>query len=698
MSAPDAIPTPDAKPPHTVLRPRLRSRSRPMSRPMSRDKADTLLLLLSCVLVLAPHATHLPFWVSAACAALLLWRGWITFRGLRMPPQWLLLPIAAVAVGSVYLTFHVFFGRESGVAMVVLLLVLKLLEMHAKRDLFVVVLVSFFVMLTNFLYSQTIGMALMMVAALIATLTTQISFQFTGVVPPFLTRLRIGASVFGLAIPLMLVLFVLFPRIQGPLWSMPGDAGGGHMGLSDSMAPGSISDLAQSADLAFRVKFTDPLPSQGQLYWRAIVFDHYDGKTWSGKRSERRRVDPQSMVAASGKGVRYAVTLEPTSQRWLFTLDMPDKAPTLPDNLATFTPTMQLLAQHPIDARVRYEATSYVDYRLESDGQLADRRAWLQLPPGFNPKTLEFAARLRAQSTQDAQLVTAILAYFHEQKFSYTLQPPLLGRNAVDEFLFDTRAGFCEHYAGAFTYLMRAMGIPARVVTGYQGGELNPVDDYLVIAQSDAHAWSEVWLEGKGWVRVDPTAAVAPGRIQRNLYSVIPRTALGGLIQLGNSQDGILTKLRFDWSAVNNAWNQWVLDYNGDKQKDFVESFGFGDVDWRTLIALMATLGVAVIGVMSVPLLFRKQKRDPIQNIYYLFCKRMEKLGLARAIHEGPRAYGLRVAAATTLTNERKAAAARFLHFYESIQYGAHGAHGAYRADSARNKLSQLKSLLAECT
>jgi transglutaminase-like putative cysteine protease len=659
---------------------------------MSRDKADTLLLLFSCVLVLAPHVAYLPLWVSVASAALLLWRGWITFRGLRMPPQWLLLPIAAAGIGSVYLTFHHFFGRESGVAMVVLLLVLKLLEMHAKRDLFVVVLVSFFVMLTNFLYSQTIAMALMMVAALIAILTTQVSFQYTGVVPPIAQRLRLGASIFALAVPLTLVLFFLFPRIQGPLWSMPGDAGGGHTGLSEDMSPGSISDLAQSGDLAFRVKFADLVPAQSYLYWRAIVFDYYDGRTWTGKHAERRRIDPQSAVAVRGKGVHYEVTLEPTSRRWLYALDMPSQAPDLPENPATFSPTMQLLAQHPVDARIRYAVTSFVDYRLQSNGQLEDRQTWLQLPPGFNPKTLELAAQLRAQSPDDIRLVAAVLEYFHTQKFSYTLQPPLLGRDAVDEFLFQTQAGFCEHYAGAFTYLMRAMGIPARVVTGYQGGELNPVDDYLVVSQSDAHAWAEVWIEGQGWVRIDPTAAVAPERIQRNLYSVIPRTALGGLIQIGNSRDGILTKLRFDWGAINNAWNQWVLDYNTDKQKSFVESFGFGDVDWRMLIALMACLGVVVTAIMSVPLLLRKQKRDPIQTAYDTLCKRMEKRGLARELHEGPRDYGMRLAATAALSAERKAAVGRFLNLYQAIRYGAPG------SDTARHQLSQLKSLLAQCT
>ena len=669
-----------------------RALSRAISRPMSRDKSDTLLLLCSCLLVLAPHTLHLPLWISVTGATLLAWRGWITYRGLRMPPNWLLLPVAAAALGSVYFTFHMFFGREPGVAMIALLLVLKLLEMHAKRDLFVVVLVSFFVMLTNFFYSQTMGMALMTVLALIAILTTQLSFQYTGAVPPFLKRLRQGATIFALAVPLMLVLFVLFPRIQGPLWSLPGDAGAGHTGLSESMAPGSIADLAQSDELAFRVKFTDVPPPQSKLYWRAIIFDTFDGKTWSHKRPERMNVDPKAIAQMRGTPTRYQVTQEATGRRWMFALDLPDKAPTIPENATQFSSTMQLFAEHPIDTRVRYDVTSYTDYALQGDKPLEYRAYWLQLPQGYNPKTRELAARLRAQSTDDDKVVAAGLAYLRGQKFSYTLQPPLLGRDSIDEFLFQTQAGFCEHYSGAFTFLMRAAGIPARVVTGYQGGEINPVDGYLVVAQSDAHAWVEVWIEGRGWVRIDPTATVAPERVQRNLASLIPRTTLGGLIQLSNNKDGLLGKLRFDFGALNNAWNQWVLDYDSDKQKGFVESFGFGEVDWKTLIALMASLGVVAVALTVMPILFRRQKLDPVQATYQALCQKMERLGFPRAPHEGPRTYQLRIAAAQTLSAERKTALARFLNLYETMQYGTFG------MEDSKRKLSQLKSLLADCT
>lgn len=661
------------------------------SRPMSRDKADTLLLLISCALVLAPHAAHLPPWISLLGASMLLWRGWITFRGQRMPPQWLLLPIALAAIASAYFSYRSFFGRDSGVAMVVLLLTFKLLEMRAKRDLFVVVLVSFFVMLCNFLYSQSIGTALLMMAALISLLTTQLSFQYTGVVPSFGKRLRLGALIFGLSVPLTLLLFVLFPRIQGPLWGLPGDANAGRTGLSDSMSPGNIADLAQSDEVAFRVKFIDPPPPQSKLYWRAIVFDNYDGRVWT-RRTDTPRFEKNGHLRLNGSGIRYQVTLEPSGRRWLFALDLPHDIPILPGNPTGRTADMQLLTMRPVNDRVRYDATSFVDYDLLAGDQPALLRNALQLPPGFNPKTLAFAAELRRQSGDAQQSIGAVLNFFRRQKFAYTLEPPLLGRNAVDEFLFTTQAGFCEHYSGAFVYLMRALGIPARVVTGYQGGEMNPVDGYMEVRQADAHAWAEVWLADRGWVRVDPTAAVAPERVQKHLSSVIPRTTLGGLIRLNSEQGSLLGTLRLNWGAVNNAWNQWVLSYSPEKQKSFLQSMGFENVDWKILTVLLSVLGAAVTAAIAVALVMHRQKPDPAQVLYASLCRHMERLGYPRAKHEGPRTYRQRLCGAdSSLGEQRKAALARFLALYESIRYAPS------EPRLPKKSISQLKSYLAEC-
>jgi transglutaminase-like putative cysteine protease len=573
--------------------------------------------------------------------------------------------------------------------MLVLLLALKLLEMRAKRDLFVVLFLSFFLMLTNFFYSQGIVTALMMVAAIIALLTAQLSFQYTGVVPPFKKRLRLGALIFALAVPPMLMLFLLFPRIQGPLWGLPGDAHAGRSGLSDSMAPGNISSLALSDDIAFRIKFIDPAPPQAALYWRGVVLGNYDGRTWSALQPRVRHAQTVTL-SPHGAPVRYQVTLEPHGRRWLFALEVPQAIPQLAGNPAGITGDLQLLATQPINQRVRYDATSYVGGKLQATESALTLQDWLQLPPGFNPQTLAWAAQLRHQSDDDAVLVNSVLQFFRKQPFSYTLEPPLLGKHAVDDFLFSTRAGFCEHYASAFVVLMRALDIPARVVTGYQGGEINPVDGFMSVRQSDAHAWAEVWLKGSGWTRIDPTAAVAPNRIEMNLSRSVQRRGLSGLFAAGMDKTAWLDTLRINWDAMTNSWNQWVLNYNMEQQKNFLAWLGFDDVDWRTLASLMLGIGVLLTALMTVPLLWgQRPKIEPVDALYLALCQNMAQRGHPRAIHEGPHAYGARLAA--ELAADRYVPVARFLALYEQARYGKND------AKSRSAMVSELKSQLAQC-
>ncbi|WP_019141721.1 transglutaminase TgpA family protein [Noviherbaspirillum massiliense] len=663
-------------------------------RPMSRDKADTLLLLVSCAIVLVPHAGHLPGWIIPACIGLLLWRGWVTFHGMQMPPRWLLLPVAALTMGGVYWTHRTLFGQEAGVSMLALLLTLKLLEMHAKRDLFVVLFLSFFLILASFFYSQSIATACMTIVAVIAMLTTQLSFQYTGVVPPLRKRLRLGAMILGLAVPLTLVLFMLFPRIQGPLWGLPQDTGSGRTGLSDSMSPGNISRLAQSEEIAFRAKFDGTPPPKSKLYWRGPVLGNYDGRTWTALQAHAPSRQP-IRIHPHGAPVRYQVTLEPHGRRWLFALDVPQTRPEVDNFQVTVSPDLEILATRPLNERVRYDAASFLDYALQPEESRHALQAWLALPPGFNPRTLEFGAQLRRQHGSDNAVIDAVLRYFRKENFRYTLEPPPLGRDVADEFLFSTRAGFCEHYSNAFVILMRAAGIPARVVTGYQGGEVNPDDGFLTVRQSDAHAWAEVWLEHLGWTRVDPTAAVAPERIETNLGNVLPRRVLGGLVTFDAGKESWLSslyRLRYSWEALNNAWNQWVLSYTPERQRNFLKWLGFEDVSWRTLAILMTALGCAVLALTMLPLLFQRRKTDPVDALFQTLCKNMARRGIARAVHEGPRAYAARLTAQESpLPPNQKAAAAGFLTLYEHLRYGLPDEKAT---DGA---LTQLKSLLAEC-
>ena len=654
---------------------------------LSRDKADTLLLLAAALMVLAPHFAHLPPWATATVCATLLWRAAITFRGQRMPPIWLLLPISVATMAGVYASYHTLLGRDAGVTMLALLLAFKLLEMHAKRDLFVVIFLSFFLLLTNFFYSQSVLTALCMMATLTVLLTAQLSFQYTGSVPPLARRLRTALGIVALAAPLALLLFIGFPRIQGPLWGLPGDAHGARSGMSDTMAPGAVSALAMSDELAFRVRFLDPMPAQQQLYWRGIVLGDYDGRTWTRVARRRGARPPQIGIVTHGRPVRHEVTMEPTGKRWLFALELSNPEFDLPGRYVNASDELELSASSPITERLRYATSAYVDFDLQAGNRPAQIERWLELPAGYNPRTLALAQQLK--QAQPAESARAVLRKFHDEQYVYTLEPPLLGRDAVDDFLFGSKAGFCEHYAGAFVVLMRAMGIPARVVTGYQGGELNPVDGYLSVRQSDAHAWAEIWLEGRGWRRIDPTGAVAPERIRSNLAGALPQTGpfgLGPLINLQNDPNSWLAQLRFGIGAMNNAWNQWVLDYNPDRQRSFLEELGTAFGNARTLA------GVALSAALLLWLRRQRalQPPDPLDALYLTFCQQQARHGMARAPDEGPLSYAARLRGLPA-SPEKHAAMDQFLDLYGALKYGGAG------PDARTASLKTLKTLLPLC-
>lgn len=637
---------------------------------LPRDKADTLLLLGSALLVLAPHAAHLPLWVSLLCAATLAWRGAITLRGKRMPSAMLLLPIAVGAMAGIQFSYKTLLGRDAGVAMLVLLVAFKMLEMHARRDLYVVIFLCFFLVLTNFFYAQGIGTALLMVAAVLALLTTQLSFQFTGSVPKLGTRLAMGAKMLLFAAPIAVLLFFVFPRLGGPLWSMPGGSGNGSAksGLSERMAPGQMSNLAMSDEPAFRVRFEGAVPPKAQLYWRGLVLDAFDGTAWTRGGSIATRSGTSLRVR--GQAQRYEVTLEPSDTRWLFTLEMAGHMPEVPGYQTQVSHQLELSADRPLAGRVRYPMISYPDYALDGRDTLDDPNQWLLLPYGYNPKTLAAGIALRKEA-EPARRIEQVLRRFREQPYSYTLEPPLLGRHSVDEFLYGTRAGFCEHYSGAFVFLMRAAGIPARVVTGYQGGELNPIDGYVTVRQSDAHAWAEVWLRGRGWVRVDPTAAVAPERVRRNLAAAVSPPppfgidALRGLSMFSAKGDSLLGRLRNALGAVNNGWNQWVLNYTPERQRGLLQSVGESLAGWRIAGLIMLGAGVLLLG----RILYLRREHNPVEAVYSSLCKRLAHLGLARAADEGPTAYAARIAASQQLAPPSLDAAAEFLRRYSAWCY-----------------------------
>ncbi|MFN7088093.1 MAG: DUF3488 and DUF4129 domain-containing transglutaminase family protein [Burkholderiales bacterium] len=643
---------------------------------------NLLWVMAAFVLVALPHAARLPWWLTGLAATLLSWRAHLGHRRLPPPRKWLVSLLVAGILAAVYLHYHTLFGRDAGVALLIVMMALKTLESRSTRDCIILIFICYFIVVTNFFYSQTIPTAIYMLACVWIITAAMISLQYTPTAPPPLRQpLRSAAALLAQSVPLMLVLFLFFPRIQGPLWGLPQDAHAGVSGLSDTMSPGSLSSLGLSDAVAFRVVFSSPPPSPKQLYWRGPVLWDFDGRTWSAPRPAygEPRVQPRTPP------IEYEVTLEPHNRRWLFALELPAQPPPR----ARVTADFQLLADTPVIGRLRYAMTSHPDSGYGSAESGATLQRALRLPAGFNPRTLHLAQALRAQYADDRAVVDAALAIFRDQDFSYTLNPPLLGRDSVDEFLFDTRRGFCEHYTSAFAVLMRAAGIPARIVTGYQGGQINPLGDYMIVRQADAHAWTEVWLGGSGWVRVDPTAAVSPLRVEAGIAAAVPESdALPLMVRGGHEW---LRRLRLNWDSLANGWNQWVLGYNPERQRRLLAHAGIDDASWRTLAAIL----VAASGLVTLALLgsllrrLKAMPRDPAALAYGKFCARLGRCGLPRAAAEGPLAYAARLA---RLRPELAPAVAVITRLYVALRYGTANAADAAALDELRRRVGKFRA------
>ena len=628
---------------------------------------NTLWLLASLAMVAAPHAERLPWWTSALAIIFMLWRIHLGYNHLPLPRKWLLLLIVAGATAGIYLQYRTIFGRDAGVALLVIMLALKGLEARSGRDYIILILLCYFLVITNFFYSQTIPAALYMLVCVWIITASMIELQHRQPARGY-RQLRTAGVLLAQSVPLMLALFVFFPRIQGPLWGLPLDAHAGMTGLSDTMSPGSISQLSLSDDVAFRVAFAAGVPPPQARYWRGPVLWNFDGRTWTAPR--RTYSEPQYQTA--DKPVEYEVTMEPHGKRWLFALELPARVP--PN--ARVTTDFQLISNVPLTSRLRYRMTSYQNagYGI-AESRAALQRA-LQLPANFNPRTRELAQSLRRKFTDDRAVVREVLSLFRNQDFFYTTEPPPLGENSVDEFLFGTKRGFCEHYASAFTVLMRAAGIPARIVTGYQGGQINPVGNYLIVRQADAHAWTEVWFSDTGWVRVDPTAAVSPLRIESGIAAGVPQSDPLPLTVRGDYP--WLQRLRLGWDTLANGWNQWVLGYNPERQRRLLSQAGLDQAAWHTLALILVVASGLITLALAVFMLgrLRTKTRDPVKRAYQKFCAKLEDKGLARAPAEGPLNYAARLALLRPGLAPRVTAITRL---YIALRYGTGAGSGAIR-------------------
>jgi transglutaminase-like putative cysteine protease len=608
----------------------------------ARERRDLLVLLAALAFVVAPHFGHLPWWATALLVVLWFWRVWLVVAQRPLPGRFAMLPLLAAAAGAVWLEHRTLVGREAGVTFLLMLLALKLLEMRARRDIFVVVFLAFFILLTQFLFGQGVLVAALSLVGVLLLFFVLVSVNLAEGDLHARAKMKLVGVVLLKSLPLAAALFVLFPRLNAPLWGLPGDTSAGRTGLSTTMTPGAIGRLLESDEIAFRALFTGRVPLTDQLYWRGPVLGTFNGRTWIPGTDAAAGAAPELQTAPQSV-VEYTVTQEPHQRDWMFALDLPVDTRGAAELAPRLRTDGQLLASRLINERVRFTLRSATDYRLGLEESRLSLQNALQLPPGYNPRTLELATELRrsvpgaqVSRSADAALVQAVLQRFRQQNYSYTLEPPPLGRNSVDDFLFDTRAGYCEHYASAFVVLMRALDIPARVVTGYQGGEFNPIDGFLTVRQADAHAWAEVWLEGRGWVRVDPTAAVAPERVNRGGRATAGTAATGGPV-FGEGTFSLLRAIRFQWEALENGWNQWVLSYTPERQRDLLRALGLVP-DTRTLGLVFAIVISVILGVLAVVSLRHRVERDKLGELLARLRARLADAGVAVPAHLGPRA------------------------------------------------------------
>jgi len=637
-----------------------------------RETRDTLFLLAVIAWTVLPHASRLPLWCTLMSAAMLLWRAQLALRGAALPSRWLLAAVLALAVVLTVVTHRTITGKEAGVTLLVLLVAMKMLELRARRDALVVFFLGFFLVLTHFLQSQSLAIAAAMLVSVWGLLTALVLAHMPVGQPSLRQAGSLAARFALLGAPIMVVLFMLFPRV-GPLWGVPQD-GGAKTGLSGTMVLGLFGELANDDSIAMRLRVVSgTLPPPQQLYFRGPVLDHFDGRSWTAlPNSFPPALRPRAELRTAGEPVELEVTLEPVKLAMLPTLEATPALPPIDGLQPSLRDDLHWSLPRPLTERVSYTARAWPSFEHGPKDFIVGLQDYTELPPGRNPRTLQWASDLRRKpgyaEADAATLAQALLAHIRTEPFSYTLTPGSYGDdgrdNIVDEFWLDRRAGYCEHFAAAFVVVLRALDVPARVVTGYQGVERNPIDGSLVVRQSHAHAWAEYWQSGQGWVRADPTAAVAPERIDRSQ----PLRPARGFV--ANAFDGVapdaLLRLRDAWEATNHLWNRWVLNYSRTSQFELLKRLGFEQPDWRDLASVLIAL-VVTTSLFGALWAWREQHRaDPWLRAYARVRKVADALGFAAGSTVPPRTLAGQLLARHGVQAE--AAVAR-LHRLEAHRY-----------------------------
>ena len=620
-------------------------------------------LLVAQALVIIPHLMHVPLWLIGLWLGCAAWRVQVFRMRLPFPNS---LFKAALMLGSafaVYLSRGSLVGLDAGVALLITAFILKLLEVRTRRDAVVLIFLGFFTVVTSYLFADSLLAALYSILPVLALLSALMGLQQSSFATQPLATLKLTSRLLAQAVPLMVLLFVLFPRLE-PLWSLPQPKDKGTTGLSTSMSPGDLAELGQSSALAFRARFEGDIPTPSQLYWRALTLPHFDGRSWSISQHADEQAPQWSQ---QGPSISYSVIMQPSTQPWLFSLDV----------ASTEQPGVRLMSDFrlqrntPITRAYQYQATAWPQAVRESQLSVAQQREFLQLPRRGNPQTHAWAQQLREQYADDDALVAALLRHFNQEPYYYTLKPPVLGKNSIDEFLFDSQSGFCAHYAGAMVFALRAAGIPSRVVAGYQGGETNQAGQFVQVRQFDAHAWVEYWQPEQGWRSVDPTFAVAPDRIERGLQDALQNEAdlfQGDFLSpLRYRHIGWINTLRLGWENINHSWQTQILGYQTERQQAWLKQW-FGKVDWQFIGLFLVASAAAMIGLI-VLWMFKpwQRQRDPVQRILADLQRILRRRGLSLHTGEGLRSFYQRIE--EQLPVPQRQALLSFIDSYEQQRY-----------------------------
>lgn len=617
---------------------------------LPREARDTLFQLGVIGWTVIPHLLRLPLWCTVMVLGIVGWRARLAVGNHPLPNRWTIVAVLTVAIALTGWTQGTLLGKEAGVTMLVVLMALKMLELRARRDALVVFFLGFFLVLTHYLYSQSLAMALMTVGSVWGLLTALVLAHMPVGRPRILEAGRVALRAALWSLPLMALLFLLFPRIP-PLWGVPQDAAG-RTGLSGTLRLGGVASLANDDGIAMRVRFEDGRePTPDMLYFRGPVLSVYDGREWTRLPTSLTPGGvPAGEMQLIGAPLRYELTLEASRLNVLPLLELApergDGAPQVEGLVASLRPDMQWQLNLPVTDRVRVRAAAWP---LHRHGPREDNVALImqrQMPPNAHPRTLQWARDFRAADptlvrADPRTLASALYAHIARGGFTYTLEPGTYGAQAVDEFWLDRKLGFCEHFAAAFVVIMRGWDVPARIVTGYQGADRDPVDGWWVVRNSHAHAWAEFWQPGEGWVRADPTAAVSPERIRRSQQLQAPRGFVAQAIDSVDPQ--LLVQLRATWERFDNRWNQWVLNYSRGKQLDLLREFGFEAPSWADLTYLLVLILSLAAGAAAGWALWDRQRQDPWQRLQARVRARLAELGVAVAVHDAPRAQAREV-------------------------------------------------------